>query len=377
MASTRPSSSISIFIPATNPNDRSAVLVRWLTLDGVAVAEGDAVAIIETSKLSLEIEAPASGYVSHGAMPGQEIEYGRAIGCIMDRQPVPSPDGVATPPEPVRPQRPATQAARELASALSISIEALPGQGLVTLDMVQRLRPPTSDTVDNSLGKEMSSTSLDHPPQSHEPFQKLLGDSLRHAQARTVPSFVSRNVVAGPALRWIDQYITSTGTAVTETDLFLKAIGIALKEFPLLNACSTDRGVTLHPTISIAMAIGTGNQLFSASIENPHQRSLKDIAAWRLGAMRRARRPSRAGNMDRPTFAFSNLAAQRVELFIPNLFPNMAGTLGLGFSAVPQDRWMLCLTFDHMVTNGFYVAGFLELLAQLVEDPGAFANEQD
>ena len=61
----------------------SGKLVRWHVADGATVGKGDVVAEIETDKVVVEIEAPASGTVRQAAEPGVTVPMGGAIGAVL------------------------------------------------------------------------------------------------------------------------------------------------------------------------------------------------------------------------------------------------------------------------------------------------------
>jgi pyruvate/2-oxoglutarate dehydrogenase complex dihydrolipoamide acyltransferase (E2) component len=71
-----------ILVPRENVNDESATLVAWEVADGAFVEAGSKVAQVETSKAVVDIAAPASGILRHGAKPGQDVPIGAAIGRI-------------------------------------------------------------------------------------------------------------------------------------------------------------------------------------------------------------------------------------------------------------------------------------------------------
>ncbi len=73
---------IPVPIPLENVNDEAVTLNAWLVADGEYVAEGQGLAMLETSKANVEIPAPASGYVRHNFQIGSEMEIG-AILCYI------------------------------------------------------------------------------------------------------------------------------------------------------------------------------------------------------------------------------------------------------------------------------------------------------
>jgi pyruvate/2-oxoglutarate dehydrogenase complex dihydrolipoamide acyltransferase (E2) component len=57
-------------------------LAEWLVADGAQVNEGDPIYVLETSKASQDVVAPASGVLRHKAAAGEIYPVGTDIGEI-------------------------------------------------------------------------------------------------------------------------------------------------------------------------------------------------------------------------------------------------------------------------------------------------------
>ena len=74
----------SVIMPALEMAQESGVLVSWLKHDGEAVAKGEPLMEIETDKVTVEIEAPASGTLGGVlAKEGDVIPVGQTIAWIL------------------------------------------------------------------------------------------------------------------------------------------------------------------------------------------------------------------------------------------------------------------------------------------------------
>ena len=62
--------------------EEEADLVEWLVEDGATVAEGDAIAQLETSKLVADFLAPAAGVLIQKAEAGDVVNLGDVIAEI-------------------------------------------------------------------------------------------------------------------------------------------------------------------------------------------------------------------------------------------------------------------------------------------------------
>src|SRR5512142_1537150 len=74
----------SVIMPALEMAQESGVLVAWLKREGDAVAKGEPLMEIETDKVTVEIEAPASGTLGGVlAREGDVVPVGQTIAWIL------------------------------------------------------------------------------------------------------------------------------------------------------------------------------------------------------------------------------------------------------------------------------------------------------
>lgn len=60
-------------VPQLGNEITEAEVTEWLVAEGAAVAEGDLIVVITTTKMAMEIEAPASGTIIAIHVPEGEI----------------------------------------------------------------------------------------------------------------------------------------------------------------------------------------------------------------------------------------------------------------------------------------------------------------
>jgi len=138
-------------------NSESALLSEWLVDDRGPVRRGRPVCVVETSKASVEIEAPADGTIVHLVPEGVEVDLGSAIAVVAE-----SEDEVAaavTRAEQQQPAAPAdegprnvTRAAARLAAEHGIDVDEIDKTGFVTAEDVEALiRARAGDAPDPLL----------------------------------------------------------------------------------------------------------------------------------------------------------------------------------------------------------------------------------
>lgn len=81
-----------IIMPALGMAQDTGTLIAWHKSEGDAVTQGDTLFEVETDKTTMEVEAPASGYlVNVSASDGDEVPVGKVIAMISDSAEAPKP----------------------------------------------------------------------------------------------------------------------------------------------------------------------------------------------------------------------------------------------------------------------------------------------
>jgi acetyltransferase-like isoleucine patch superfamily enzyme len=153
---------LEILLTREDANSESALLLEWLIPDREPVRRGQVVCVIETSKSTIEIEAPGDGTLCHLARAGEEVAIGTSIGAVA-ATPEEAADLDAAPRR--APERPAgrgrfTRRAAELAAEHGIDLEQLDKEGFVTAEDVEALIAERS-LPEHAGGSPLAGISLD------------------------------------------------------------------------------------------------------------------------------------------------------------------------------------------------------------------------
>ncbi|KAA0120645.1 lipoyl domain-containing protein [Mycolicibacterium sp. P9-22] len=73
---------IEIRIPQASMEITEGELEEWLVEDGSAVTEGDLIYTLATDKVSMDVEAPATGTIRIIGVEGQTYDVGELIGHV-------------------------------------------------------------------------------------------------------------------------------------------------------------------------------------------------------------------------------------------------------------------------------------------------------
>jgi acetyltransferase-like isoleucine patch superfamily enzyme len=136
---------VEIVLTREDANTEAALLSEWVVADGARVEKGDVVCVVETSKASMEIEAPVAGLLAHLFAAGEEVELGTAIAVVGDSEReleeyVRERRRAAAPAEATATGRPrATRKALELATEHDIDLSVIEKDGFITAEDIQGL----------------------------------------------------------------------------------------------------------------------------------------------------------------------------------------------------------------------------------------------
>jgi pyruvate dehydrogenase E2 component (dihydrolipoamide acetyltransferase) len=163
-------------------------------------------------------------------------------------------------------------------------------------------------------------------------------------------------------------------------DFLIKAMGLALQLVPDANATFTERGILLHKSSDIGVAVAIEGGLFTPIIKGVERKSLAQISNEMKALAERARRRRLAPHeYQGGTTAISNLGMFGVDRFDAVINPPHATILAVGRGEerpivkngqIAISTMMGCtLSCDHRVVDGALGAQLLATFKGFVEDP--------
>ena len=357
------------------------------------MTKGEPLMEIETDKVTVEIEAPATAILAAlTAAEGDDVPVGDTVAQILAagetaaeaggvrQAPVAVAASRAPTAEPAadgngRRGRPlASPKARRLAAERGLDLAAVSGSGphgaIVAADL-DRVEPESGETVGDVIE---------------------VGTIWRRMAERTAQSwqaphfFLTREVEATRLLSWRESVRSREGyERVTHTDLLVKVAAEALGRHPRANAAWADGRISSSADVNVGIAVAVDDGLVVPVIHGADRLSLRDIASRRVELVAAARDGKlRPGDVRGGTFTISNLGMYGVDAFLAIVNSPQAAILAVGRIAdrvvaeggVPTVRPSLVLTLscDHRVLDGARGAEFLQTLAMLVEEPAGIVS---
>jgi 2-oxoglutarate dehydrogenase E2 component (dihydrolipoamide succinyltransferase) len=194
--------SVEIRVPSLGESVTEATVARWFKQVGDAVNADEPIVELETDKVTLEFNAPASGTLAEIVVEeGGEVEVGALLGSIDQA-------GAATRPAAARPEKALEEAGGEVAQAepagagdgaLSPAVRKLLDERGLTPDAVTPTGPKGNITKGDVLAAvEARQTDTAPPGQEAEPAPSEAPPPVRPAAQRE-PAEVERKRAAGPA----------------------------------------------------------------------------------------------------------------------------------------------------------------------------------
>ena len=421
-----------IFMPKAGMDMKEGRLIRWLKEIGDHVEKDEPIMEIETDKITMEAEAPATGILlaklidDETTVPVlQTIGYIGQQGEKVPETPVSATDMSAavetTAPAPKLPvlngSVAATPYAKKLAAEKGVELAAVTASGPAgEVRASDVLAAAQSGAVNaTALAKKyaevngadlsaVSGTGHDGKIRKNDvlnaaapaqreitripltPIRKAIARNMfnsLHSMAQTSDS-VEIDVTELMALRQrLLAHKDELGTKITINDLLSYAAVKMLKTHPLANASFSDTEILCYPDVNLSMAVATDYGLTSPVVHGADRMSLVELSLAMRDLVVRARdRKLTADDQQGGTFTLTNMGIFPVDNFNPILPAPQSCIIGFGRCvekpAVYQGQicirtmMVLSVTYDHRVFDGGEVGSIMKTMKEYLETPELF-----
>ena len=379
---------------------QTGTIVRWLKKEGERVERDEPLLEVETDKAVNTVESFYAGYLKKILVPeGQEVPVDTLIAYIGEKEdevpaeppaetraeagaatgrPVPAPDvatgagsaGRASGGGPLN----ASPLARRLAAELGVDLGTVTGSGpdgrISKEDVLAASQRGASAATPAAGTRELPVSGL----------KKLTGERMKASYLEAPHIYLEVSVRAGALEAMRARLNAGIGEAerFTLTDLLVRAVSLALKENPLLNATLRGGKILAFDEQGIGVAVAGPGGLVVPVLRGCQGLGLKQIRDRRQELVARAREGRQtAEDLGGGTFTITNLGMYGVDAFRPILYPGQAAILAVGamrpmavaaggkLSAQPVLQ--LTLGCDHRIVDGAEGAVFLRRLKTLLE----------
>jgi pyruvate dehydrogenase E2 component (dihydrolipoamide acetyltransferase) len=427
-----------VIMPKMGDAMEEGTLVKWLKSEGDEVSEGDPIAEIETDKVTLELEAEDSGTLAQLiADEGQDIPVGEAIAFIAgEGEDVPERaagggaeeaeeeggEGEAQAQTATETEAPeeeggeetaaradgrtdghfrASPIVRRLAQENNLDLSRIEGSGpagrIIERDVRAAMESGTAQKTDGKA--EVEAPEREAAPQvaaAPEPtrapgtelvepsrMRRVIGERMTQSKQQVPHYYATVEVEMNDLLalrKQLNEQLEEQGIKLSINDFVMKAVALALKDFPNLNGLWTSEGIELHQQVDLAMAVALEEGLITPVIRDAANETLSAISAASKDLAKRAREGAlKPEEYQGGTVTVSNMGMFGVESFAAIINPPQAAIVAVSSimqramfkddEVAPVSIMKLTLSADHRISNGAEGAQYLAEVKSLLERP--------
>jgi pyruvate dehydrogenase E2 component (dihydrolipoamide acetyltransferase) len=390
---------------------------EWFVKEGEYIKEGAPIAVVETEKVSYDVESPESGYLHIIVAVGETVPVEVTIAQFAETEEectALNSAGGATAPSPSQAEVETVQAIEQAAAtspslAIGGRIKASPlakkmaKDARLDLSRVSGTGPGGRIVKRDVLGALEQGVAAVAAPLAAGP----LVEKLRIPMKGTMRGTIARRMVeslqtaAQVSLSWesdITKLIKARkrfvamedqlGTRVSMNAFLIKALACALKQVPIANASIVGDDIVVYDSINVGIAIALpGETAYDSKLLVPvlkHVASMGvvDIDQGMKALVEKARTGQlTADDMSESTVAFSSTAGLTPPGTLSTPVLNLPNALMIG-PATPQEKPIvyegeikirtvlpISLTFDHRVLDGSPIAQLSSYMRECLENP--------
>lgn len=406
VAATTAASVKDMIVPTVGESITEVTLANWLKKDGDLVTLDEIIAEVDSDKATFELPAEATGILRQVAKEGDVLEIGGLICRIEVGGSVASPSGAT--PAPAAPVAAAPTATENYATghASPAAAKILAEKGIPATTVAgtgKDGRVTKEDALGASVPAPAPATSA--PSSVAAPSPAVTSSSagargIRREKMSSLRKTVSRRLVAvknetamlttfnevnmKPIMdlrsKFKDQFKEKHGVGLGFMSFFTKAVCVALKEWPAVNAQIDGNEMVFHDFCDISVAVSAPKGLVVPVIRNAENLSFDQIEKEivRLAGKARDNKLS-IEEMTGGTFTITNGGVFGSMMSTPIINAPQSAILGMhniverpiaeNGQVVIRPMMYLALSYDHRIIDGRESVSFLVRVKQLLEDP--------
>ena len=406
-------------IPTVGESITEVTVAKWLKEDGAQVSRDEVIAELESDKATFELPAEASGTLRHAVKEGETISIGAVIariegGAGSSGGGVPATKAAVAPAAPVAALATAPPAGGAATYATGVPSPAagkmLEEKGIAAADVAGTGRDGriTKEDAQNAQAKpaaaapiaapaatlstQAPSTNNQAPAGGSREVRRERMSNLRKTVARrlvtvknetamlTTFNEVNMQPIMDLRNKFKDKFKEKNGVGLGFMSFFTKAVCVALKEWPAVNAQIDGTDIVYADFCDISIAVSAPKGLVVPVIRNAEQLSFEGIEkeVVRLAGLARDNKLT-IEQMTGGTFTITNGGVFGSMLSTPIINAPQSAILGMhniiqrpiaeNGQVVIRPMMYLALSYDHRIIDGRESVSFLVRLKELLEDP--------
>jgi len=411
---------VEIVMPKLGLTMTEGLIVEWRKKEGDPVKKGDILFVLETEKVTYEVEAPEDGTLGKILVKEQEtVPVGAAVAYLLKpgeaavevtAAPAAAPKAEAASPAPAAaPAAPAaataaggrvkaTPLAKKVAKELGVDLAAVAGSGpggRILREDVEKakaagVQAPAAPAAAPAPAAPAQAPAAPAPAAAEgrlaafTGMRKTIAKRMLQSKVEAAQAYMGNTVDATriQALRaelmpFIEK---KSGVRITITDLMMKVTGAALREHPVINTRWTDKGVLYLPEVNMGMAMALDEGLIVPVIKNINAKSLGQVARDRVALIEKGKKNSfLPDDIKGSTFTLSAMGMFGLETFTAIINQPENAILAVGAildkpvalkgEVVIRPMMSVNLTYDHRTIDGAEAGKFMRTLKEMIEEP--------
>jgi pyruvate dehydrogenase E2 component (dihydrolipoyllysine-residue acetyltransferase) len=397
-----------IIMPQMGLTMEEGKIVEWIKKEGERVEKGEPLFQIETDKVTLEVESPGTGILRKILVKEEEtVPIITVIGYIAEAgEPIPEVEEKAPPAKEAAPPKkeevkaepkgtPAPQrAAPEVATGERVKAspvaKKLAEEHGIDLSRIKGSGPGgriTREDVEAVIAGGVAVAAappLEGKLQKMTTMQAIIADRTAKSKVAAPHFYVGMEVDMTQAIalqaNLKPKIQAETGLSLSLTEILIKAVALALRDYPRANVTLDGDKIKFLPEISIGVVVALEEGLLIPVIRRAEAKSLSQITKENKELAAKARvgqlKPEEYGN---GSVSISNMGMFGVDHFTAIINQPEAAMLAVGrtiekpvaIEGMIAVRPMMSITMacDHRLLYGVHAAQFLGKLRTILEGP--------
>lgn len=405
---------VEVVMPKLGLTMTEGMIIEWKKKEGDQVKKGEILFLLETEKITYEVESPEEGtlgriyvqvnetvpvgaLVAHLLKPGEDISELKTV--TLPSEKVKGRD------EPIKPKAlpmqdlptieraeltrdgrvKASPLAKKSARQYNIDLRAVAGTGperMIIREDVERAysqgqakaAPVSGRAEEIPSGKLVAFTGM----------RRAIAKKMLASKVETAQTYMTNTVDAGKILGWRSELLPRVqegfGVRLTITDIMMKITGAAICEHPIMNTKWTHEGILYLEDVHMGMAMALDEGLIVPVIREINKKSLGQIAKDRVELIRKGKENEfLPDDITGSTFTLSAMGMFGLEQFTANINLPENAILAVGAiinkpvaidgEVVIRPMMNVTLSYDHRSIDGAEAGKFMRTLKSFIENP--------
>jgi len=403
---------LDVVMPKLGLTMTEGLLVEWKKNEGDPVKKGEVLFVLETEKVTYEVESPEDGVLGRIVIHANEtVPVGAVVAYLLlpgesaadlvaAAGPAVGPAATDTPPsesaaegEPAErltrvaedSRIKASPLARKMARAHNVDLLTLHGTGpggrIIREDVEKALREVRTEAP------KMAAPSAEPAAVRLAPFtgmRRAIAKKMMASKVETAQTYMSNTVDTSHIVAFrkvlLPHIQEQADVRVTITDIMMKITGAAILRHPIINTRWTDKGVLYLADVHMGMAMALDEGLIVPVIRDINRKGLAQIAKDRVELIRKGKANQfLPDDISGSTFTLSAMGMFGIEHFTANINVPENAILAVGAiidkpvvvdgQIAIRPMMNVTLSYDHRAIDGAEAGKFMRTLTAFIENP--------